>query len=141
MEIGKPGIAVARRVARRKTRGRQWIIAALGPAEQGQPRPGERVGQPASVLKQQREVRIGEQVLGMLGEIRQQQQWARIVLARRCDQRDIGPPAKAGAECRVVLPPHQLAGLGAERRIGDIAHACILTLCSHSLCLPANGHI
>ena len=83
------------------------VVAALGPAEQRQPRPGERIGIVVSVLEQERHQRVGNEVPGMLGEIGQHQQGAGIDIAGARDQRHIGPPGESGGERGMVAPAHQ----------------------------------
>ena len=116
VEIGKAGIARARRVARGEAGGGARIVAPFGPAEQRQPRPGERVGMAGRVFEQQRDQRVGSEVAGVLGEIGQQQERARIEIAGGRDQRDIGTPGQAGGERGVVAAAHQLPRRGAPIR-------------------------
>ena len=73
VEIAEPGILRARRMARGEPGSGARLVAALGAADDGQARPGQRVGVPGGRLEQQRDARVGEQVFGMLGEVGQQQ--------------------------------------------------------------------
>ena len=52
VEIGKPGILRACRMACREAGGGARIAALLGPPQQAQPGPGQRVGMLAGILEQ-----------------------------------------------------------------------------------------
>jgi hypothetical protein len=114
VEIAKAGIGGVRRMSRRETGRCSRIVASLGPAELGQPGTRERIGMPGHILEEQGDSGVGEQVLGMLGEIREQQQRAGIAVAGGGDQRNKSPAAKAGAERRMVAAADQAPRLRAK---------------------------
>ena len=108
-EIGKAGIERARRVTRGKAREQARIGNRLGPPDQGQPRPVERVGMALGAVEQQRDARVEGDVAAVLGEVGQQQQRARVEIGGDQHQRGIGCAAQAGGECRALAASHQPA--------------------------------
>src|SRR4029077_2277935 len=85
VEIGKAGIARARRVAGGEAGGARGsaagILNPLRPAQQREARPGERVRMLTGAVEQQRHLWVGNEVPGVLGEIGQEQQRARMGFA------------------------------------------------------------
>jgi hypothetical protein len=99
------------------------IVASFGAPEQGQPRPGERVGISGGRLEQQRYQGLGQQVACVLCKVGQQQQRAGVAVASGRDERDIGAPAKAGGERRVIAGADQAPGFGRVLQRGFIHDA------------------
>ena len=109
-------------MARHKAGGGMRVIATLGAAEQREARPGERIGMAAGILEQERHQRVGDEVPGVLGEIGQQQDGARINGAGAGDQRHIGPAGESGGERGLVAPAHQPPRRGSPVSVFSFHH-------------------
>ena len=70
VEIAEPGILRTRRMTGRKAGSGQRLIAALGATDDGKTRSGQRLGKAGGRLEQERDARLGVQVLGVLSQVR-----------------------------------------------------------------------
>ncbi len=85
-----------------KAREQAPIVHGICPSEQGQTRPGERIGVAFGPIEKQRDPRLKSDVTAVLCKVREQQQRARVEVGGNKHERGVGRTPQAGGKCSPV---------------------------------------